>query len=318
MMRQLIYLICLTPFFSVNGQELTTSLSDSIVMIGQQVELNYRVKAKIDDSVVFTPKVEGIQARSTISSSSLSNKGIELEITSGFVDTFIFEKDAKEWVGRYVITAWDSGSFILPGPKIVINDSTFHFASVSVTTHLSDPIDGVDLYDIKENYSKIPPRPFALWSILESNWRWILFVLVCIAVFFYLKRMNRKRPEEIVNTTSLKERTLIAITALDKAKLWEKGKLKEHFVELSFILRSYLTSRYTVSLLEKTTFETELILSKKGLNEGTIVAIAKLLSESDMVKFAKSEPELMAILKVSTLAKQIVAETSPLEFDNVK
>jgi RNA-binding protein YhbY len=105
---------------------------------------------------------------------------------------------------------------------------------------------------------------------------------------------------------------------LDNAKLWEKGKLKEHFVELSFILRSYLTSRYTVSLLEKTSFETKLILAKKGLNEGTIVAIARILSESDMVKFAKSEPELMAILKVSTLAKQIVAETSPLEFDNAK
>ena len=316
MMRQLIYLIFLTPLFSVNGQELTTTVSDSNLMIGQPIILNYKVKTKIDDSILFTPRINGIQARSAISSSSLSNKGIEFEITSGFVDTFIFEKVTKEWVGRYVITAWDSGSFILPGPKIVINDSTFHFASVSVTTRLSDAIDGLDIYDIKENYSKIPPRPFALWYFLESNWRWILLVIVCIAVFFYLKRVNRKKPEEIVNTTSLKERTLIAIAALDSAKLWEKGKLKEHFVELSFILRSYLTSRYTVSLLEKTSFETKLILAKKGLNEGTIVAIARILSESDMVKFAKSEPELMAILKVSTLAKQIVAETSPLEFDN--
>jgi len=137
-------------------------------------------------------------------------------------------------------------------------------------------------------------------------------------VIFYLKKVNRAGPEEIVSITSLKQRTLIAIGALEKAKLWEKGKLKDHFVELSFILRSYLTSRYNVSLLEKTSFETKLILSRKGLNEGTIVAIARILSESDMVKFAKSEPELMAILKVSTLAKQIVAETSPLEFDNVE
>ena len=318
MMRYLIYLVCLTPLFSVKGQELTTTVSDSNLMIGQLIILNYIVKTKIDDSVLFTPKVNGIQARSTISSGSLSNEGIEFEITGEFLDTFIFENDAKEWIGRYEITAWDSGSFILPGPKIVINDSTFHFASVSVTTRLSDPIDGMDIYDIKENYTKIPPRPFALWSFLESNWWWILLLLVCIAVIFYLKKVNREGPEEIVSTTSLKQRTLIAIGALEKAKLWEKGKLKDHFVELSFILRSYLTSRYNVSLLEKTSFETKLILSRKGLNEGTIVAIARILSESDMVKFAKSEPEIMAILKVSTLAKQIVAETSPLEFDNVE
>ena len=46
--------------------------------------------------------------------------------------------------------------------------------------------------------------------------------------------------------------------------------------------------------------------------------IARILSEADMVKFAKSEPDVIAILRVSTLARQIVAETSPLEFDNVE
>lgn len=293
-------------------------VSDSNILIGQTLVLNYKVKTKIDDSILFVPKTDGITARSTVSNSSLSNEGVEFEITNGFVDTFIFNKDFKEWIGRYVITAWDSGSFILPGPKIVINDSTFHFSSVSVNAMLSAPIDGVDLYDIRENYSKIPPRPFALWYFLESNWWWILLLVLCLAVIFYLKRVNKEKPKETLRTISLKERTLIAITALENAKLWEKDKLKEHFVELSFILRSYLTSRYNVSLLEKTTFETKLILSQKGLNDGTITAIVRLLSESDMVKFAKSEPELMAILKVATLARQIVAETSPLEFDNVE
>ena len=84
------------------------------------------------------------------------------------------------------------------------------------------------------------------------------------------------------------------------------------------ILRMYLTSRFEISLLEKTTYETKLLLTQKGLNEETVEVIARILSESDMVKFAKSEPETIAILRVSTLARQIVAETSPLEFDNVE
>jgi hypothetical protein len=59
-------------------------------------------------------------------------------------------------------------------------------------------------------------------------------------------------------------------------------------------------------------------LTKKGLNEDTVENIGRILSESDMVKFAKSKPEVISILRVSTLARQIVAETSPLEFDNVE
>lgn len=318
MMRYFIYLLCFVSVFSVKGQELTSSVSDSNVLIGQPILLKYKVKINSTDSILFVPKVNKIKARSTISSSSLSKEGVDFEIITDFADTFIFEKESKEWIGRYVITTWDSGRYSLPGPQIVINDSTFQFASVYVTAFLTDPIDGMDIYDIKENYAKLPPPPNPVWSFLKTNWWWIVLILFGSSAFFYLRKVNRKQPEEKSNTLSLKERTLIAIEALENAKLWEKDKLKEHFVELSFILRSYLTSRYDVSLLEKTTYEAKMILSRKGLNEATIKAIGRLLSESDMVKFAKSEPELMAILKVSTLAKQIVAETSPLEFDNVE
>jgi hypothetical protein len=37
-----------------------------------------------------------------------------------------------------------------------------------------------------------------------------------------------------------------------------------------------------------------------------------------MVKFAQSEPEELIVLKVSQQVRQIIAETSPLEFDNAE
>jgi len=36
-----------------------------------------------------------------------------------------------------------------------------------------------------------------------------------------------------------------------------------------------------------------------------------------MVKFAKSSPDELSVLRISVLAKQIIAETSPIEFENV-
>ena len=115
---------------------------------------------------------------------------------------------------------------------------------------------------------------------------------------------------------SLEERTLNAIDALEKRKLWEEDRLKEHFVQLSYILRSYLTERYSISLLEKTTHEARLLLEEIALNKSTISSIISVLSEADMVKFAKSKPEVNSILLVSRMARVIVKETRPIESEN--
>ncbi|MBL4862124.1 MAG: hypothetical protein JKY09_03790 [Crocinitomicaceae bacterium] len=300
------------------GQKLNAEVSEDQLYIGQAITLTYSVKSESSDSIRFEPQVEAIQSR-LLKGGTLSEDGIEFEIRDAFRDTFIFNKKKKEWVGQYVITAWDSGMYLLPGPDIIINDSTFTFKDIVVHCLFVDPIDGIDLYDIKENYADIPDRPFSFPEFLEKNWWWLLFILIALSGFIYFKRKEKTEPEEEEeNPISLKQRALIAIEALEAEKLWEIDKLKKHFVELSYILRSYLTSRYNISLLEKTTYETKLLLTKKGLNEDTVETISRILSQSDMVKFAKSQPDLIAILRISTLAKQIIAETSPLEFDNVE
>jgi hypothetical protein len=130
-----------------------------------------------------------------------------------------------------------------------------------------------------------------------------------------LKNRNRFDSEKTI-LLSLEERTLNAIDALEKRKLWEEDRLKEHFVQLSYILRSYLTERYSISLLEKTTHEARLLLEEIALNKSTISSIISVLSEADMVKFAKSKPEVNSILLVSRMARVIVKETRPIESEN--
>lgn len=318
MIKQLIYICCMLTSFIGFGQELNATISESVLYIGQPVTITYSVKAAKKDSLLFVPNKETIKARALSKTGALTTEGVDFEITDEFIDTFAVDGTRKHWVGQYVVTAWDSGMYVLPGPTIIINDSVYKFQDLTIACMLVDAIDGVDLYDIKENFADIPPKPFSIVDFLKTHWWWITLIIVAIIVFIILKRRKREEPEEEEKPLSLRQRTLFAIDALEKAKLWEKDRLKEHFIELSMILRLYLTSRYEISLLEKTTYETKLLLTQKGLNEETVEVIARILSESDMVKFAKSEPETIAILRVSTLARQIVAETSPLEFDNVE
>jgi hypothetical protein len=134
-------------------------------------------------------------------------------------------------------------------------------------------------------------------------------------IYRFLKNRNRFDSEKTI-LLSLEERTLNAIDALEKRKLWEEDRLKEHFVQLSYILRSYLTERYSISLLEKTTHEARLLLEEIALNKSTISSIISVLSEADMVKFAKSKPEVNSILLVSRMARVIVKETRPIESEN--
>ena len=318
MIKQLPYLLVLIFPLLGFSQKLEVQVSESIILVGQNITLTYTVRTADTDSLLFMPKKETIAAKSISKTGTLTSEGVDFEITDEFIDTFIVDGTTKRWVGQYVVTAWDSGTYILPGPTIFINDSSYIFEDITIACLLVDPIDGVDIYDIKEQFAELPERPFSLVEFLKNHWWWIALIALGIILFLFFKFRKKHEEEEEQKPVSLKQRTLIAIEALEKAKLWEKNRLKEHFVELSMILRMYLTKRYDISLLEKTTHEAKLLLTQKELNEETVEVIARILSESDMVKFAKSEPDAISILRVSTLAKQIVAETSPLEFDNVE
>lgn len=301
------------------GQELESNISQDQILIGQPTAISYEVSFNKNDSILFIPKTDIIEARAITETSDLTTTGIEFEITIPFKDTFIHKGNSKRWIGEYVVTAWDSGMFIIPGQKVIINDSSFTFPDIAIIAHLTDKKEDIDIYDIRENYADLPDAPFDLTTFISNNWWWLLLFVFGLISFLAFRRRNKEEDDiEEERPMSLKERTLVAIEALEDAQLWERDQLKEHFVELSYILRSYLTSRYNITLLEKTTYETTIVLTEKGLNEDTVNTIVRILSQADMVKFAKSKPDTISILRISTLAKQIVAETSPLEFDNVE
>lgn len=315
-MRPILVIAFILSALSTFGQRLDEKLSSKDVLIGKPITLTYSVITGKNDTIRFSHESKEIKVRSR-NNGTLSSKDGSIEIQTPFSENESIKNGKKIWQGTYEVVVWDSGRFIIPGPQIVIGDSNFYFDDLEVYCDFTKKKAGVDLYEIRENYSKIPPEENFALRILRKYW-WILILLIGVIVLigYLIKKSKPAAPVRIKKAMSLKERTLAAIDALENEKLWEKNALKQHYIELSYILRSYLTARYDISILEKTTFETKALLLQKGLNEDTVDTVAMILSQSDMVKFAKSMPETVEILKISTLARQIVAETSPLEFDN--
>ena len=128
-------------------------------------------------------------------------------------------------------------------------------------------------------------------------------------IFFLVRKVRNKKKEVLSRELSLAERAILAINELEKLQLWNKDRHKDHFVELSFILRSYYSSLYQLNLLEKTTSETQLLLQQIGISSLHLKQIDFVLKHADLVKFAGSVLEENYVLELDEKARHCVRLT---------
>ena len=198
---------------------------------------------------------------------------------------------------------------VLPSVTLLKNDSLIQFESIKIKVDLSKHIEGKDIYDIKEGFTSFPDALKNVKSFIKDNWWWIVLSIIVIGLIIFIV-VRKRRKSKLDAVLSLEELAVSKIEELNKKKLWLDNKLKEHYIELSYILREYLSNKLEISFLEKTTLESSLLLKQKALPEIQITAIVEILEKSDMVKFAKSSPEEYEILKTSTLTKEIIQEVN--------
>merc|ERR1711991_172090 len=87
---------------------------------------------------------------------------------------------------------------------------------------------------------------------------------------------------------------VIALSELDKLKtrkLWQDGRFKLYYTELTDIIRTYLDNRYGIEAMEMTSDEImDALLSNKSIDEKLKAKLKDTLLTSDLVKFAKQKP----------------------------
>ena len=306
--------------FRMQAQITRASISQNSILIGEKTTITYSIPLNGNKKPLFKPE-KGVMPSRIISKNGIvsAENSEQLEILSPFKDTIINAENSRWWIGVYEITAWDSGIYNIEGPSIKRSNATFHFPVIELRADLVKAKKGQAIYDIKESFAEIPTEPFSIKKFTKNNWWWMLILIALgIGTFYYFRKKTNQQSRKPAMELTLTELTLQAIETLEKSRLWEKQKTKEHFIELSLLIRSYLSERFTINLLEKTTYETKLLLQQKRLDDRTIETIILLLTESDMVKFAKSQPEEIAILKIDQHARDIVLATRKLEIENVE
>ncbi len=219
---------------------------------------------------------------------------------------------------RYLITAFDSGTYTIPPfyAEVASGDTLLRYYSddsfLRVLRPDVTPPDSTEvIFDI------IPPRraPVTFAEILP----WLVIAFVAAVLLYLLARFLPRNPlrrfvrplppPEPAHVIALRE-----LSVLRSEELWQKGEVKEYYSRLSDILRRYIDNRYGISSPELTTDETVRMLQKAAVTTGPQMSVVKeILSLSDMVKFAKYVPETSLHEKCYEDALKFVEETKKTE-----
>ena len=285
-------------FSIVSSAQVTSSIDSTQIKIGEQITYKIEVEADSTDLVIFP---EG----QTFS---------PLEMIESYKADTTKNKARFNFIKKYGLTQFDSGHYTIPRQKIIIGTKEYFTDSLKVQVN-NILVDSTKqgLYDIK---------PFIKVDKSNSDWwKTALIILAILAVVAFLMYwfIWRKKPlteEEEIALLPPYERAKLALQKLDESDYLKQAELKDYYSELTFIIRRYLDEKVYDRALESTTDELifRLNLLKDGnqieLTKGDIRNIETILKRADLVKFAKSAPDI-------ELAK-IDRNTIDLEIDNVK
>ena len=234
-------------------------------------------------------------------------------VEKGKIDT-IAAGDMVTYKQRLVITGFDSGlfkvpSFIFPvaatnGDPYTIQTDSFMLAVNTVavdTTKAFKPIKDVIYVD---------------WSWLDYVWYIlagvVLLVLIVAVVVYLIKKKKQAPPVPEGPKETLQEKALRQLRELDAKQLWQQGKVKEYYVELTDILRSYIEERFSTPAMELTTDE---LLYKAQVHrelQPYQTALSVILTTADLAKFAKAQPAPQEHTDVMMRAIEIVEKSKPV------
>ena len=148
---------------------------------------------------------------------------------------------------------------------------------------------------------------------VDRNWvPWFFWglniILLTIILYLLWKYRKKNHPNHIKDEIVLSAHE-IALRELDKLKnkgLLQSGGAREHYFELSEILRRYLGKRYLFPALDWTTEEIAVYFkNQEKIELPSRTEANRILKKSDLIKFAKAKalPETDEIESVRTFIK---------------
>jgi hypothetical protein len=261
------------------SQSIQSNIDSTQIKIGSQFNLTIKAKVTKKDKVIFPE----------------SPFFGQLEVLESYPIDSIKNNNELELIKKYGLTQFDSGRYVIPSLQVIINRKTIRTDSFAIVVN-NIVVDTLkqQMYDIKEIISVEKPADYFWLYVLLGI---IGILLLGVLLYFLIKKhqIRKKKDEEIVYASPI-EKALSHLKILEGKELWQKGDTKTYYSELTDIARNYLEESVNIPAMESTSNELYEILrvtvrdKRIKLSQDALDKFKRVMSNADLVKFAKSKP----------------------------
>lgn len=261
----------------------TASLDSANILLGDQVKLFLEIDHPKNVEVKFPSVPDTIVNLIEVLDRSI-------------IDTFELDNEEfQKQIQTFTITCFDSGSYRIPPywftfdvngmvDSIPSNGLTLNVYSMAIDT-TKGPTDIKMPYDAPLTLKEV--TPYILGAILIGA---IIFLIL-----YSIKRKKNNQPIFAKPPKPKEPAHIIALRELDRIKaekIWQQGKTKQYYSEVSDTLREYIEDRFEIRAMEQTSDETldAFRFRRDLINEKCFNNLSQLMQLADLVKFAKYKP----------------------------
>lgn len=285
---------------------------------------NASAKASLDSTSILIGSQTRLELVASLPYGSKVNWPMFADTLTGHVEILrkspldTLSSDERQFTIRQnlLITSFDSGYYVIPPIRIgymLRGDTNTYFTQ---TAPVSLSVNTVQT-DQKQDIKPIKPPLRAPVTFREIiTWVLILLLIGAIAfgVYYFIKMREKKEPLirlRLKPTIPPDEAALEAFETLRSKKLWQSGRVKEYYSEMTDIVREYMELRFSIRALEMTTDEIASAVRQAPVNAEARNKMLATLTLADLVKFAKEQPLPMENDASLNHCIEFVRETRP-------
>lgn len=258
---------------------LEAKIDTNNLLIGDQ--FRYRVSATFGKGVNFEfPKFK--------------DKVGDLEIVSvNKIDTIKNDKYTA-FMQSYVLTAFDSGHYVIPALEIIYDKKGFTDPYIARTDSIVVKYRTLAV-DTTQAFKDIKPPLGIEFSIWDYRYWFVIVIVLAVAGYYGYNYWKNRVPKAITFESSDPKISphilaLEALKKLENEKLWQNGQVKKYYIELTNIIRLYIERTTQVAALEMTSEEIYIAMTRVQFGEELISKLRFIFQLGDLAKFAKQEP----------------------------
>lgn len=264
-LKWIIFFSAISIFSFGQDWNIETTLDRDTVLIGEEVGVTFSIHGPANTPFQFLEPED--------------TSGVMAWLATGDLPISTNHDGFASFKGAFAI--FDSGTAALNFKCIVVGSDTLTSNNNFLTIQLVKPIEGKEVADPTD-------------IMKESSWWWIWLILaVGILIILYLISLSKRKKATAPVVAAIEVDPMdIAFKRLSELEKTGMREAKVYYTELSDIIR-FAIEKVLHERAEELTSD-EIISTLRDGYPKVVAAIAPVLRESDLVKFAKFEPDQLA------------------------